>query len=435
MAPPVIDVSGLSKRYQIGALHARHDTFAEQIGGWARGAVRAATGRRPRSDELWALRDVSFSLDAGEVLGVVGRNGAGKTTLLKILARITGPTAGEATIRGRLGTLLEVGTGFHPELTGRENVSLNGAILGMSRREINAKFDEIVEFSGVERFIDTPVKRYSSGMYVRLAFAVAAHLEPDILVVDEVLAVGDFEFQRRCLGKMRDVAGEGRTVLFVSHNLPALRSLCTRAIRLEAGRLVADADPESVVREYLAEGASSDGVVPATAHRPTGTGEIQVRRVRLLGAENTPQRDVFFGQPFGIELLCEAEHPVADAAFEIGLSTPDGLRVATVTTLDRGQESRPVPAGFFTVAAQLDMTLLPGEYAVDVSIHHWLESKLTMEWVERTLTFRALDVPESGNDHYISFSAAYSLSSVRGFVRPEARWTDVEIAEAPKGEW
>src|SRR2546421_12758153 len=201
------------------------------------------TGEEDRGDEVWALKDVSFQVKRGEVLGIVGRNGAGKSTLLKVLSRITNPTAGRVHLRGRVGSLLEVGTGFHPELTGRENVYLNGAILGMPRREIARKFDEIVAFAEVERFIDTPVKRYSSGMYLRLAFAVAAHLDPDVLLVDEVLSVGDAEFQRKSLGKMREVTGEGRTILFVSHNMAAIRALCDRVILLDAGRVVLDGDP------------------------------------------------------------------------------------------------------------------------------------------------------------------------------------------------
>lgn len=209
----------------------------------------------PCNDTLWALRDVSFEVKQGEVLGIIGRNGAGKSTLLKILSRVTGPTSGEVRVKGRIASLLEVGTGFHPELTGRENIYLNGAILGMTKPEIRAKFDEIVDFSGVEQFIDTPVKRYSSGMTVRLAFAVAAHLEPEILIVDEVLAVGDAEFQKKCLGKMHDVAGEGRTILFVTHNLRALSGLCPQSILLKAGRLHSIGLTDSVMAEYSSNGS------------------------------------------------------------------------------------------------------------------------------------------------------------------------------------
>jgi lipopolysaccharide transport system ATP-binding protein len=258
MSSPAIAASGIGKRYQLGSgdLAVNFRTMAETIASWARTHAPSP----PRT--FWALRDVGFSIAAGEMVGIIGQNGAGKSTLLKVLSRITEPTEGEVTIRGRVGSLLEVGTGFHWELTGRENVYLNGAILGMRRAEVARKFDEIVAFSGVEAFLDTPVKHYSSGMYMRLAFAVAAHLEPDILIVDEVLAVGDAAFQKKCLGKMGDVAKDGRTVLFVSHNLGAIRSLCTRGLVLEAGRVQFDGTSDEAIARYLAlsaAGGASDG--------------------------------------------------------------------------------------------------------------------------------------------------------------------------------
>ncbi len=233
-----ISTYDLSKSYRIGELHSAYGTLRDSLAGAARRFVRRERGSD--YEEIWALRDVSFEVPEGQVVGIIGKNGAGKSTLLKILTRITTPTAGRVEIRGRVGSLLEVGTGFHPELTGRENVFLNGSVLGMKRQEIQRKFDEIVEFSGVERFIDTPVKRYSSGMSVRLAFAVAAHLEPEILLVDEVLAVGDAEFQRRCLGRMEDLSDSGRTIVFVSHQMQAVAQLCDRAILLEKGSVVLD---------------------------------------------------------------------------------------------------------------------------------------------------------------------------------------------------
>ncbi|HEY2595793.1 MAG TPA: ABC transporter ATP-binding protein, partial [Chloroflexota bacterium] len=257
-----ISVEGLSKSYLIGhEVRAGHESFREMIGRAARGFGRSlfdiVRGRQivqgDTVEEFWALQDVSFELKRGEAMGVIGRNGAGKSTLLKVLSRITEPTRGRAVVRGRVASLLEVGTGFHPDLTGRENIFLNGAILGMTRAEIAAKFDEIVAFAEVDRFLDTPVKRYSSGMYVRLAFAVAAHLEPEILIVDEVLAVGDVAFQRKCLGKMQDVAQHGRTVLFVSHNLPAVVDLTTRAILLEQGHVAMIGDSRAVVSQMLAD--------------------------------------------------------------------------------------------------------------------------------------------------------------------------------------
>jgi len=258
MSEPIIRVSNLSKRYRIGAAEHGYKTLREAIMEGISAPVRNLAKLRSltkfkngdEEDVIWALKDVSFELNEGEVLGIIGKNGAGKTTLLKILSRITEPTSGFAEIYGRVSSLLEVGTGFHPELTGRENIFLNGAILGMRKREIEQKFDEIVDFSGVKKFIDTPVKRYSSGMQVRLAFAVAAHLEPEILLVDEVLAVGDIAFQQKCLGKMREVSRAGRTVLFISHNMDAIRGLCTSAIWLDNGQIVKRGATDEVVNDY-----------------------------------------------------------------------------------------------------------------------------------------------------------------------------------------
>lgn len=257
MTDIAIHVDKLSKKYKLGAMYERQDTLRDFLVSMVNSPFR----KKPVSDNqiLWALKDISFDIERGSVIGIVGRNGAGKSTLLKVLSRVTDPTSGIGEIRGRVGSLLEVGTGFHPELTGRENIYLNGAILGMKRTEIEKKFDEIVDFSEVAKFIDTPVKRYSSGMYLRLAFAVAAHLEPDILVVDEVLAVGDAEFQRKCLGKMSDVAEEGRTVLFVSHNMSAILRLTSETLVMEKGRIVKRAPSNEAVDYYLSSGFAETG--------------------------------------------------------------------------------------------------------------------------------------------------------------------------------
>ena len=259
---PAISVRNLSKQYRIGATVEKYGTLRDSLANAVKPPLRALRRARqggPGHLHIWALEDVSFEVPRGQVLGVIGRNGAGKSTLLKVLSRVTEPTEGEVEIQGRVGSLLEVGTGFHPELTGRENIYLNGAILGMQRTEITGKFDEIVGFSGVDQFIDTPVKRYSSGMYLRLAFSVAAHLEPEILVVDEVLAVGDAEFQRKCLGKMDDVANQGRTVIFVSHNMSAILQLTQEAIWLDQGRVKERGPATQVVDRYLSSGFSQSG--------------------------------------------------------------------------------------------------------------------------------------------------------------------------------
>jgi lipopolysaccharide transport system ATP-binding protein len=287
-----ISASGLGKRYLIGHEHRRErdttlrDALVRTAKGFMRSASDMARGRQlvlgDEVEEFWALRAVDFEIRRGEVVGIIGRNGAGKSTLLKILSRITEPSEGRVEIRGRVASLLEVGTGFHPELSGRENIYLNGAILGMRRAEITAKFDQIVEFAGVERFLDTPVKRYSSGMYVRLAFAVAAHLEPEILIIDEVLAVGDAEFQKKCLGKMQDVAGNGRTVLFVSHNIPAVQRLCSRAIVLRSGGVAFAGDTAAAVSHYIETGHAADRASLADITSRVGRGEMRFANIALL---------------------------------------------------------------------------------------------------------------------------------------------------------
>jgi lipopolysaccharide transport system ATP-binding protein len=282
--PPIITVEGLRKRYRLGErmpYRALRDVLTDALAAPVK-LLRTGARRPParKHDGIWALDGVSFELRRGEVLGLIGPNGAGKTTLLKVLSRITDPTEGRIVLRGRVGSLLEVGTGFHPELTGRENVYLNGAILGMRKAEIDRRFDEIVDFSGIARFLDTPVKRFSSGMQVRLAFSVAAHLEPEILLVDEVLAVGDAEFQRKCLGKMHDVTREGRTVVFVSHNLAAVRSLCSRAVLLEKGRLLFDGETDQAIERYLGRGGGREAAVVAGDRL-----EERVAKRRVYGSE------------------------------------------------------------------------------------------------------------------------------------------------------
>jgi len=288
-AASVISVEGLSKRYFLSHQR-RSDTLRDSLTRGARDLWRQLTrsaAPNPAMEEFWALRDVSFKVNQGDVIGIIGRNGAGKSTLLKILSRITEPTTGRVTIRGRVASLLEVGTGFHPELSGRENIFLNGAILGMSRVEIRRKFDEIVAFAEVERFIDTPVKHYSSGMYVRLAFAVAAHLEPEILIVDEVLAVGDIAFQQKCLGKMQQVAGGGRTVLFVSHQMAAVQRLCARCVYLQQGRVLLDGDTRKVIDHYLSESTRGSGAASWNANRSNPW--LKIESVDLLVDGETRQ--------------------------------------------------------------------------------------------------------------------------------------------------
>jgi lipopolysaccharide transport system ATP-binding protein len=353
-----ISVENLGKRYQLGGA-APADTLRDAVSHGLSGAWARLRKRPDPTTDFWALRDLSFSVPCGQTCGVVGRNGAGKSTLLKLLSRITEPTTGRITLRGRVASLLEVGTGFHPELTGRENIYLNGAILGMSRAEIRKKFDEIVAFAEVERFLDTPVKRYSSGMYVRLAFAVAAHLEPEILIVDEVLAVGDAEFQRRCLGKMRSVASSGRTVFFVSHNLASVRSLCTSALLLDEGRLVTQGTSDAVTEEYLRRTRGGDS--GATIWRPSTTANVDEPAV--AAAHLHPGTDIERGQP--LEIVVELTGP----------SRPD--LVVTVKIKDEwdrvilhsSDEFAPTRLQASHRAMVLDSALLNlGEYSIDIGL-------------------------------------------------------------------
>lgn len=347
---PIISVRDLSKRYKLGLVNAR--TLREEVEGFfarfGRRKAGAAVGisrssgnsslvtshssHAEQSSDFWALRDVSFDVQPGEVVGIIGRNGAGKSTLLKILSRITEPTSGEARIRGRVASLLEVGTGFHPELTGRENIFLNGAILGMTKAEVRAKFDEIVAFAEVERFIDTPVKRYSSGMYVRLAFAVAAHLEPEILIVDEVLAVGDLEFQKKCLGKMKEVSSkDGRTVLFVSHNLSAVQNLCGRAIYLRQGRIERAGECFEVLRDYMSSSEDRPaGVVPPPG--PEHAERAYAQTVHMEDSLGRPSAAFKLGEPWTLRARFRVVKPQSGFHAGIGIRRLGGGGVQSVWT-------------------------------------------------------------------------------------------------------
>ena len=420
----VLQVERLGKQYRIHHLE-RPETLRASLHRFLRKPVSRVHDaiRKPREDELiWALRDISFELEQGQVLGIIGRNGAGKSTLLKILSRITDPTEGFAEVHGTLSSLLEVGTGFHPELTGRDNIYLNGAILGMRRTEVTKKFDSIVEFAGVETFVDTPVKRYSSGMYMRLAFSVAAHLEPDILLVDEVLAVGDMEFQRRCLGKMREVTGEGRTVVFVSHNMAAIRALCPRAILLDRGRLKADGPVEDVINAYLTTDVKVDpsGAIPPDVPR-IGLGDVRLRHVELLGADEEPISYARLGQPLTVVIGLESKRRV-QALLEVGFSSLDGTRAATAFNTDDGQPPHTVEPGYTRITVQLEPFLLPGRYALDLGVHHAGVGGV-LDYVERIRDFEVLNLDEEGHDKY-------PLGRVRGYVRASARWSEPEPLES-----
>lgn len=454
---PIIEVKGLSKRYKLGVFNAK--TLREEAeaflarfsrkkkdsrskigdGGQAGPAKNRSSEMGDRSqtssshlpssgaesallstpsapDEFWALKDVSFDVQPGEVIGVIGRNGAGKSTLLKILSRITEPTSGEARIRGRVASLLEVGTGFHPELSGRDNVFLNGAVLGMTKQEIRNKFDEIVAFAEIEKFIDTPVKRYSSGMYVRLAFAVAAHLEPEILIVDEVLAVGDASFQKKCLGKMREVSGKGgRTVLFVSHNMTAVRSLCSRAILLRGGRVVADDSIESVVHTYenteLKESLHHKWEAPSSDD-PAFAGGIYLKEAKVLTSGNQAQA-IRVNDPFELA-FCIASNRRAT----INLS-PHYIGAAGETLFAAPSPAEVVEPGETWFVCQIPPDLLnDGVYSVRLMIVE--QGPKVLQTVNEALVVEVHDVPRSG---------AW-LGKWPGVIRPKFKWRLEAVAIA-----
>ena len=382
MSENAIVVDNLSKRYLIGhrfsssAEKYKHsmlrDIIRREINNFVRKAVDVVHGRQvvqgDAIEEFWALKNVSFEVKQGEVLGIIGRNGAGKSTLLKILSRITEPTEGRVTLRGRISSLLEVGTGFHPELTGRENIFLNGAILGMTQREIRKKFDEIVAFAEVEKFIDTPVKRYSSGMYVRLAFAVAAHLEPEILIVDEVLAVGDAEFQKKCLGKMDEVSrSQGRTVLFVSHNMEAVLKLCTRAVFIEDGRVRTIGDVKNVVPSYLHSQSSSPSTVDLSTKPRTLDFSRKARLVRVTPSD-AGSWSLPFGKPLSLDLSIDVEASASKFDVIVGVFSARGFEVASWTNKCSNVELM-ARSGLntFRITYQ-NLRLLPGRYSLGFGI-------------------------------------------------------------------
>lgn len=376
MDDSAIHISNLSKRYRLGTY--TYGRLTESISNWVRRPFRRKS--RPSAEYIWALKDVSLDVHQGESLGIIGRNGAGKTTLLKILSRITEPTEGMVTLRGRVSSLLEVGTGFHPELTGVENIFLNGAILGMRSTEIKRKFDDIVEFSELDRFLATPVKRYSSGMYVRLAFAVAAHLEPDILIVDEVLAVGDAAFQAKCLGKMDDVAKQGRTVLFVTHNMGAVTRLCSRACWIDNGHLREDGSPADVVDHYLSSGVST-GTRWVADEPPERDSELHFLAAGIRNERGEPTSAVRHDERFYIDISYRLNKSVPDSSVFFQLTNLSGNIVLESWDTD-SDKNRDVDRsrGDYTSSCFLPSALLrPGRYWLSIAAHihndRWLDQK------------------------------------------------------------
>jgi lipopolysaccharide transport system ATP-binding protein len=363
MGELAIRVTGLGKQYRLGAQQEQYAMLRDRVRQWASASLRTLlrrARRRERRPTFWALKDVSFEVNRGEVVGIIGRNGAGKSTLLKVLSRITEPTEGEVDIHGRVGSLLEVGTGFHPELTGRENVYLNGAILGMRRSEIGRKFDEIVSFAEVEKFIDTPVKFYSSGMYTRLAFAVAAHLEPEILIVDEVLAVGDAAFQKKCLGKMGDVAREGRTVLLVSHQMQAVQAITQRAILLNQGQLLDIGPTPQVVRQYLGFSRSEQKL---SGLHQEGSGQAQFTALKLSTEAGEVGETIDRGTPILMDFEVELKELLTEANVSVSLRSGEGIELFSDSWCDQEDALLDLPAGTHRFRVTVPTVVLrPGPY-------------------------------------------------------------------------
>jgi lipopolysaccharide transport system ATP-binding protein len=426
MSDYAINVQGLGKQYRLGGKVERYRTLRDSISGAFTWPVRMLKGElRQGAETIWALQNVSFQVRQGQVLGVIGRNGAGKSTLLKILSRVTEPTTGFAEIRGRVGSLLEVGTGFHPELTGRENIYLNGAVLGMKRREIGSKFEEIVEFSGVSKFIDTAVKHYSSGMYLRLAFSVAAHLEPEILVVDEVLAVGDAEFQRKCLGKMSDVAEAGRTVLFVSHNMSAILRLTEESIVLEKGELVYRAPTRQAVDYYMASGLSQSGErIWQAGEVPADAAPFRPIALRLRDTQGRIVETAQSRQPLEIEVEYEVEKPIQGLRVGVYLQTMRGETVLTSFDTDEPRQyekyaTRQAGRYFSRAAIPADF-LNEGQYILGLNASSFRIRRYFQE--ERALAFSVDAMGAPGMQW---------PEPRQGFVRPLLDWR-IEQVEAVK---
>ena len=404
MSDIIIKVENVSKCYRLGAIgsgtiRADVERLWNRIRGKSNAQLRIEQGggnvsnskdlfRRAETDYIWALRHLSFEVNKGEVIGIIGKNGAGKSTLLKILSRVTTPTEGEIKIKGRIASLLEVGTGFHPELTGRENIFLNGAILGMSKDEVRKNFDEIVDFSGVSKFIDTPVKRYSSGMYVRLAFAVAAHLEPEILIVDEVLAVGDMGFQKKCLRKMETVSKQGRTVLFVSHNMSSIQRLCSRSLLLESGTCMYDGKTENTIEKYLCYGRQKGPAHFDSSTIRSGSGEIQFASIEFLNPDGENIHSVKMLNDFIIKMVVNCKYEISNLQFGVRVHTPLNQNIVTWTTRGLDKTNKMAKNVGIVKLKLAQLNLLPGIYYLDIGVH---DNHQQFDFIENAIELEVID--------------------------------------------
>lgn len=415
MLKPIIRVENISKQYQLGLRQEGVVTLREVLTGALRAPLqRLRRNGRRRAEMIWALKDVSFEVFPGEVIGIIGRNGAGKSTLLKILSRITEPTTGRMELYGRVGSLLEVGTGFHPELTGRENIFLNGAVLGMKRKEIAQKFQEIVTFAEIDKFLDTPVKHYSSGMYMRLAFAVAAHLEPEILLVDEVLAVGDAEFQAKCLGKMGAVASEGRTVLFVSHNMAAVQSLCKSVIWLQAGKIFEQGPKDRVVKNYLGQGSSvSTEIIWNEPRDAPGNDRVRIHRACARPMEGSTTDHITVDTPIALEFEYWNLKPNTRLNLSLRVYNERGVMAFnTIPTREPVWHGKPFPAGLFRSTCYIPGGLLnDGMHSVQLFVVK--DQGVIIFSLDDALVFNILDAVERRGDWHGKWEGA---------VRPDLEW-------------
>jgi len=399
MSENAIEVQGLGKKFYIGQAEKQTDVMTAVMnavtGPFRRmGSLFRSQLPEAADVEFWAMRDVSFEVKQGEVFGVIGRNGAGKSTLLKTLTGISAPSEGMARIYGRVGSLLEVGTGFHPELTGRENIYMNGTLLGMKTNEIRKHFDEIVAFSGVEQFIDTPIKRFSSGMQVRLAFSVAAHLDPEVLLVDEVLSVGDAEFRRKSMGKMQEVTGQGRTVLLVSHNMPSIQNLCNRVMLMDGGRMVLIDDPSAAINEYLkrTHTAPTEASVDLREHEGRVDGSIPtLTRVRILNAASEEESVLPVGGTVSFEVTLDTgEETVTGAWLVISVMDANDGRVAKLRTLNQYNESLTLQGEQKYTCTWADCNLAPGEYRLEIEVRTAMVKGKTLDSISRAVSFEVI---------------------------------------------
>lgn len=421
MAQTVLKVNNVYKQYRLGSIGT--GSIAHDLNRWWHKTVGKEDPylkvgvvndrEKTEGDYVWALQNINFEVKEGDVYGLIGRNGAGKSTVLKIISRITSPTKGEIMFKGRIASLLEVGTGFHPELTGRENIFLNGAILGMKKAEIKNKLKEIIDFSGVAKYIDTPIKRYSSGMLVRLGFAVAAHLDSDILIVDEVLAVGDSEFQEKCIGKMKDVSKVGRTVLFVSHNMASIKSLCSKGILFDKGKIVVDGNISDVIEGYLSLNSkvTTNGIIPEGASS-SGSGMARFKQLQMVNSKNELVQSIGYNNDIRFNFLIESNEEIKDIIADIRIYSMEGVELVHVMNKYNNTQIN-LKMGKNNLSCSLVNKLQPGKYSITIGIHHG--NGLTIDFVENVFDFRVLSFADGKGNGYV-----YDWQA--GYVRFESNW-------------